>query len=113
MAAAGGLGLEANDRRDLDRDPERQLAGSQRLPGMPPAFAEDFVDQVGGAVEDLRLLFEAGGGADEAAELDELLDAVERPGMLANQRHDVQGANLGGSGGVLDADVGADNPAEL
>src|SRR5438552_3890964 len=55
------LNQALDDRRDFNRDAERQLAGSQRLTGMPPALAKHLVDQVGGAVEHLRLLLEARG----------------------------------------------------
>ena len=80
---------------------------------MAAALPEHLEDQVGGAVEHLGLLFEAGGRAHESAQLNELLDLVERAGVLANQRHDVQGTDLGRSGRVLDANVGADHALEL
>src|SRR2546423_4053717 len=80
---------------------------------MTATLPEDLEDEVGGAVEHLRLLLEPGGGAHEAAELDELLHPVERTGVLANQRHDIEGANLGCPGPILDTDIRPDNATEL
>src|SRR5438309_9600092 len=54
------LALQANDRGNLDRHAERELAGAERLAGVAAALPEHFEDQVGGAVEHLGLLFEAG-----------------------------------------------------
>src|SRR3989442_1196133 len=107
------LALQADDRRDLNRYPERELACPERLAGVAPTLAKDFKDQVAGAVEDLRLLLETRRRADEAAELDELLDLVERSGVLADERHDVQRADLRRPAGVLQTDIAAHHPAEL
>src|SRR2546430_8150577 len=107
------LTLESHDSRDFDGNAERQLAGAQRLPGVPAPLAEDLVNQVGCAVEHLRLLLEARGRADEAAELDELLHLIKRAGMLSDQRHDVQSADFRGTGAVLQAHVAPHHAAKL
>src|SRR5256712_8737727 len=113
FTTVGYLALQADDRRDLNRYPERELACPERLAGVAPTLAKDFKDQVAGAVEDLRLLLETRRRADEAAELDELLDLVERSGVLADERHDVQRADLRRPAGVLQTDIAAHHPAEL
>src|SRR5205807_206314 len=51
--------------------------------------------------------------ADEAAELDELLDLVERSGVLTDKRHDIQRADLRRPAAVLQTDIAAHHPAEL
>src|SRR5690348_4324085 len=80
---------------------------------MTAAFAEDLEDQIRGPVEDFRLLIEARRRAYESTQLNELLNLVERPGVLPDQRHDVEGADLGRPGGVLDADASPDDALEL
>src|SRR6202022_642386 len=97
----------------FQRAAERELAGPERLPRVTPTVPKHLEDQVGGAVETLRLLLEAGRGADETAELDELLDLVQRPGVLADERHDVERADLRGAAGVLETDIAAHHPVKL
>src|SRR5438067_7260238 len=80
---------------------------------MTPTLPEHLEDEVGGTVEHLRLVLEPGGRAHEAAQLDELLYPVQGAGVLANQRHDVEGANLGCPGPILDGDIRPDNATEL
>src|SRR5207247_9571902 len=107
------LRLEPDDRRDFDGNAERQLARPQRLPGVPATLAERLVDQVRSAVEDLRLFLEACSQADETANLAELFDLLERPGMLADQCHDVKGTDFGGARGVLQAYLAPHHAPEL
>src|SRR5439155_20676699 len=90
LAAAGGLSLQADDRRDLNRHAERKFAGPQRLAGVSAPLAEDFEDEVAGHVEHLRLLLETRRGTDKATQLDELFHLVERTGVLTDDRHDVE-----------------------
>src|SRR5438067_12101228 len=80
---------------------------------MTPTLPEHLEDEVGGTVEHLRLVLEPGGRAHEAAQLDELLHPVQRAGVSANQRHDVEGANLACPGPILDTDIRPDNATEL
>src|SRR2546426_8166555 len=84
-----GLGLEPDDGRDLHRNAQGELVGAERLAGVPAALAKHLEDQVGRAVEDLRLFLKAGRRPDEAAELNELLDPVQRAGVLPDQADDV------------------------
>ena len=80
---------------------------------MPPLVAQKCDHQIGGAVDDLRLVLEIGGGVDEAHKLDHPLKArkIAATGGV-HLCEEGQGAGLGRSGAIFDADriaVGGDS----
>src|SRR6185312_15288442 len=77
--------------------------------GMAPGIAEHLDHQVGGAVDDLRLLGEARHGVDEAAEPDDTQDAVEIAVERASRLgEEVQAAEPRRRLAVLEAHLGAE-----
>ena len=56
--ARAELGLDRDDRVDLDRDAERQHRDPDRAAGMAPGFAEHLLHQLRRAVGDLGLVGE-------------------------------------------------------
>ena len=60
--------------------------------------AEDRAEQLGGAICDLRLGGEAGGGGDEHHGLEDTGHVVEAAGLVGDSGQRVQGRDLGGLG---------------
>ena len=101
---------DRDDRLDLDRHPERQLAGADRRAGVASGVAPELEDQVteavdggGGDVEVLRAL-------DEAEHLDPDGHPVELAELLLERREHRQGGGAGGVVGLLDGDLGSTRP---
>ena len=69
---------------------------------MAASFAEDGDEEVGGAVDDLRGIREAGSGADVAVDADDAADEVERAEVVAEDGELSQSAALGGGVTLFD-----------
>src|SRR5918994_6515308 len=76
LAAPAGSG-KLKDRLDLDRSMARQAWATDRKAGMMPGLPHRQDDQIGRAVDDLRMLGELRRAADEAAELEAAAEPVE------------------------------------
>src|SRR3982751_2562112 len=94
-------GIHRDDRIDLDRHAERKDRHADRGPRMATLLPEHFDHQVADAVRDLRLIGEIDGRADENAQLDDALHAVERAEHGIHLRQQADAAAAGGGGGPL------------
>ena len=65
---------------------------------MAAGVAEDLDEEVGGAVDDGRLLLEVGLAVDEAVDLDDALDAVEAADFVSEARDQADGRKSGSVG---------------
>ena len=83
----GGVGWERGvhgsgefeDPFDFSGDVAWEWAGAEGAAGTDAEFlAEDGGEEFGAAIDDLGVVVEVGGGVDEAEELDDAFDAVER-----------------------------------
>src|SRR3954471_13472394 len=63
---------------DLNDGVPRQLGHADRGAGMAPLIAEHLDEEIGSGVENLRLIVEARSRGDVAADLEHLVDAIER-----------------------------------
>ena len=77
----GSLG-ELDHEADLDGGVEGEGRGPERDAGVFAALAEDLEEEVGGAVDDLRVIVEVRGRVDESLERDDAGDAVEAAEFL-------------------------------
>ena len=90
----GGVGWERGvhgsgefeDPFDFSGDVAWERAGAEGAAGTDAEFlAEDGGEEFGAAIDDLGVVVEVGGGVDEAEELDDAFDAVERAEFSAER----------------------------
>src|SRR5687768_1937847 len=103
VGGTGGVDLE--DHLDFDGDVEGELEHADGGAGVAAAFAEEVDQQLGGAVDDLRLVVKAGGAVDEAEQLDDAADAVEIAESVLDGSQGVEHDELGGGAALLDIEV--------
>ena len=77
---------------------------------MPAALAQHGNEQIRGAVDDLRMLVEFRGCADEAGQPQRLPDAVQRTERRLGLGQEIEAAKLGGLLPVGHAHIGAQLP---
>src|SRR5271166_7008212 len=68
---------DGDDDLDLDRYPAGQRAHADSGARMPPALAEHLDEEVGAAIDDLRVVLEIGSGIDHPKHFDDILHTVE------------------------------------
>src|SRR5262249_47255027 len=75
---AGAASLaHRDDHLDLDGDPAGERAHADRRARVATALAEHLDEEIGTAVDHLRMVLELGGRIDHAEHLDDLLDPIE------------------------------------
>src|SRR4051794_5058636 len=98
---------DGDDRLDLDRHAEGQLAGADGRSRVASRVAPEAEDEVAEAVDGGRRGIEALRAADEAEGLDPGGHAVEVAELLLERGEDRQAGGAGGVVGLLDGHLGA------
>src|SRR5207244_887703 len=101
-------GLDRQNGLDLDRDLPRQRAHADGGTCMAAGVAEHLDQQVGAAVDDLRLIGELRDGVDHAEQLHHVIDAVERAERVARRRQEPEADEPGPPVPLVHRDVLAD-----
>jgi hypothetical protein len=101
-------GFDFDDEVDFHGDIERKSGGSECGAGVFALFAEDFDEQFGGSVDDLRVAVEVGLGVYKAGEGDDLLHLVERADGVLDDGEAVQDDHAGTGLCLLDGHVAGD-----
>jgi hypothetical protein len=102
------LVFDFDDEVDFDGDVEGEGGGAEGGAGVFAALAEDFEEEFGGSVDDLRVAVEVGLGVDEAVEGDDLLDFIERSDFVFDDGEAVEDDDAGSFLAFFDGDVGGD-----
>ena len=87
---------------------QRQRGDADGRPGVHARVAEDAAQQLAGAVGDLRLAGEVGGGGDEDDDLHDPLDQRQVADLGVDRGDRVERALLGAGVGLLRGHPGAD-----
>jgi hypothetical protein len=99
---------------DLDRDLEREFGNADRAPGVRAnRGAEDFDDEIREAVDDRRLIGEAGRGVDHSEDSGPGADAIEASELTLKAAEDSEAGETGGEKGLLLRNVLTDLPEWL
>src|SRR5215218_6715702 len=93
--------VNLGDHLDLDRAAEREFGDADRGAGVPAVLAPQLLEQLGGAVDDPRLLPEPRRGRDVPCDLYYLADPAQVAKDMVQFSHAVQGGETRGGVGVL------------
>ena len=108
-----GLGsVNFDDHLDFDGHAGGEAGDADGAAGMPAAVAEDFDEEVAGAVGDLGMFLEFAGGVDEAEEFDDAGDAVEGTDFGAEGGEQLDGDGACGLAALFDVHVAAEASAD-